>query len=152
MPSSWRSVPHFQQELEYSCVPACLRMVLAHHGDTRAEADLRLLLDTKPTGTRAGNILRLSGDAFEIHVRSSNLTDLQKALSDNQPPIIFLKTGSLDYWKLDIFHAVVLVGLDSQAAAFNDPYFATSPQTTSLQNFEKAWAQTGQFTAFLRRR
>src|SRR5712692_1893993 len=63
MPSSWLNVPHFQQELEYSCVAACARMVLAHHGDIRTEAELRLLLDTQSTGTRAGNLMRLSGDS-----------------------------------------------------------------------------------------
>jgi hypothetical protein len=61
MPSSWLNVPHFQQELEYSCVAACVRMVLAHYGDNRSEAEVRLLLDTQPTGTRAGNVMRLSG-------------------------------------------------------------------------------------------
>ena len=73
MPSSWLNVPHYQQELEYSCVAACVRMVLAHHGDLRTEAELRGLLDTQPTGTRAGNLMRLSGPGFEVHLRSSNL-------------------------------------------------------------------------------
>jgi ABC-type bacteriocin/lantibiotic exporter with double-glycine peptidase domain len=152
MPSSWLEVPHFQQELEYSCVAACVRMVLAHYGDIRTEAELRLLLDTHPTGTRAGNMTRLSGSAFEVYLRPSNLVELQKALADNQPPIVFLKTGSLEYWSMDIFHTVVLIGHDSASVALDDPYFATAPQTTSLQSFEKAWAQTGQFTAFLRPR
>lgn len=52
MPSGWLNVPHHQQELEYSCVAACVRMVLAHYGDIRTEAELRSLLDTQPTGTR----------------------------------------------------------------------------------------------------
>ena len=69
MPSSWLNVPHFQQEFEYSCVAACARMVLAHFGDLRTEADLRLLLDTQPTGTRAGNLMRLSGPALEVFLR-----------------------------------------------------------------------------------
>ena len=47
MPSSWLNVRHFQQELEYSCVAVCAHMVLAHYGDVRSEAELRLLLDTK---------------------------------------------------------------------------------------------------------
>src|SRR5438445_12853876 len=97
MPSSWLKVPHFRQELEYSCIPACVRMVLAHYGAIRTEADLRLLLDTKPTGTRAGNLMRLSGPDFEVHLRSSNLVELQQVLADNQPAIV-LKTGSLQYW------------------------------------------------------
>jgi hypothetical protein len=48
MPSSWLAVPHFRQELESSCVAACVRMVLAHYGDLRSEAELRTLLDTQP--------------------------------------------------------------------------------------------------------
>jgi ABC-type bacteriocin/lantibiotic exporter with double-glycine peptidase domain len=152
MPSGWLSVPHFQQELEYSCVAACARMVLAHHGDVRTEAELRSLLDTQPAGTRAGNRMRLSGPAFEVHLRASSLAELQRVLADRQPPLVFLKTGSLEYWSMDIFHTAVPAGLDPMTAALNDPYFATAPQTTSLQSFEKAWAETGQFTAFLRPR
>jgi ABC-type bacteriocin/lantibiotic exporter with double-glycine peptidase domain len=152
MPSSWLNVPHFQQELEYSCVAACARMVLAHYGDVRTEAELRSLLDTRPTGTRAGNLMRLSGAAFAVFLRPSNVVELQQALAATQPPIVFLKTGLLEYWSMDIFHTAVLLGLDGVTAALNDPYFATAPQTTSLPSFAKAWAETGQFTAFIQPR
>ena len=152
MPSSWLNVPHFQQELEYSCVAACVRMVLAHYGDIRSEAELRLLLDTQPTGTRAGNLMRLSGSAFEVYLRPSNLVELERVLADNQPAIGFLQTGNLEYWSMDIFHTAVVVGVDAITVALLDPYFEMAPQTTSLLSFEKAWAQTGQFTAFLRPR
>lgn len=152
MPSSWLNVPHCHQELEYSCVAACVRMVLAHYGDVRAEAELRSLLDTQPTGTRAGNVMRLSGSVFEVYLRSSNLIELQQVLVDNQPPIVFLRTGPLDYWSMDIFHSAVLIGLDPASAALHDPYWVTGPQTTSLPSFEKAWALTGQFTVFIRPR
>jgi ABC-type bacteriocin/lantibiotic exporter with double-glycine peptidase domain len=152
MPSNSLNVPHFQQELEYSCVATCVRMVLAHYGDVRSEADLRTLLDTQPTGTRAGNVMRPSGPAFEVYLRPSNLAELQAVLTDNQPVIVFLKTGGLDYWSMDIFHTAVLIGLDAMTVALDDPYFATAPQLTSLQSFEKAWAATGQFAAFIRPR
>jgi hypothetical protein len=127
-------------------------MVLAHFGDLRTEAELRSLLDTEPTGTRAGNIMRISGPAFEVYLRPSNMADLQKVLAENQPPIVLMQTGALEYWNADIFHTAVLVGLDPVNAILHDPYFATVPQTTSLQSFEKAWSQTGQFTAFIRPR
>src|SRR5262245_10329223 len=96
MPSGWPTVPHFQQELDYSCVAACARMVLAHYGDVRTEAELRSLLDTRPTGTRAGNLMRLSGPSIEIHLRASNVAELAKALTDNLPPVVFLKSGTLE--------------------------------------------------------
>ena len=152
MPNSWLNVPHFQQEFDYSCVAASVRMVLAHYGDLRTEAELRSLLDTQPTGTRAGNIMRISGSAFEVYLRPSNMTELQKMLAENQPPIVLMQTGSLEYWNMDIFHTAVLIGLDAANVVLNDPYFATAPQTTSLQSFEKAWSQTGQFAAFIRPR
>ena len=152
MPSNWLNVPHFRQELEYSCVAACARMVLAHHGDNRSESELRSLLDTQPTGTPARNVMRLSGAAFEVYLRASNQAELRSALADNQPPVVFLQTGALEYWGMDIFHTAILVGLDDGTAALNDPFFPTAPQTTSLQTFEKAWAATGQFAAFVRPR
>jgi ABC-type bacteriocin/lantibiotic exporter with double-glycine peptidase domain len=152
MPGNWLNVPHAQQELEFSCVAACARMVLAQFGDVRTEAELRLLLDTQPEGTRAGNLMRLSGTTIEVHLRRANLVELQTALADDQPPIVFLQTGALEYWTMDIFHTAVLVGLDATTVALHDPYFATAPQTSSLQSFEKAWSQTGQFTAFIRPR
>jgi ABC-type bacteriocin/lantibiotic exporter with double-glycine peptidase domain len=127
-------------------------MVLAHFGDHRTETELRTLLDTQQTGTRAGNVIRVSSDQFEVYLRSSNLAELQNVLADNQPAIVFLKTGTLEHWSMDIFHTVVLVGFDAMSAAMLDPYFTAAPQTASLASFEKAWAQTGQFTAFIRPR
>jgi len=127
-------------------------MVLAYYGDSRTEVELRLLLDTQPSGTRVGNVMRLSGPAFEVYLRQSSLVELQEVLADKQPPIIFLKTGPLEYWSQDIAHTAVLVSLDSVTVALQDPYFGTAPQTMSLQAFAEAWAQTGQFTAFLRPR
>ena len=81
MPSNWLNVPHFQQKHEYSCVAASLRMVLAHYGDMRSEADLRLLLDTQPTGTRAGNVMRLAESGLEVYLRRSNLVELKTVLA-----------------------------------------------------------------------
>jgi ABC-type bacteriocin/lantibiotic exporter with double-glycine peptidase domain len=127
-------------------------MVLAHYGDRRTEAELRLLLDTQAGGTRVGNVMRLSGSAFEVYLRPSGLVELQAILADHQPVIVFLKTGFLGYWSMDIAHAAVVVGLDATTVALNDPYFAAAPQTTSLQSFEKAWAETGQLTALIRPR
>ena len=44
-------VPHFEQELSYSCLPACIRMVAAFYGVEQSEAALRALLKTRPAGT-----------------------------------------------------------------------------------------------------
>ena len=58
------SVPHYKQEWSYSCVAACVRMVLAHYGQLRTEEEIRQLLGTGPHGTRARAILQVAPLGF----------------------------------------------------------------------------------------
>ncbi len=37
MPNGWLNVPHFRQEFNYSCVAACVRMVMAYYGHNESE-------------------------------------------------------------------------------------------------------------------
>jgi ABC-type bacteriocin/lantibiotic exporter with double-glycine peptidase domain len=136
------SVPHFKQEFDYSCVAACVRMVLAFHGRSFSEADLRQLLDTRPSGTVVRNVLRLASLGFDVQLDSSNLALLAAALMAGTPPIVFFETGPLDYWLRDCAHVAVVVGLEVDAVSLNDPYFDPAPQRTSLTSFLQAWAAT----------
>ncbi len=122
------SVPHYRQEQGASCVAACSRMVLAYHGRTHSEGELRQLLGTGPRGTTARNVERLASLGFEVEVKSSNVAELAVALLAGTPPLVHLDTGSLDYWSTDCAHVAVLVGLDLSTVFLNDPYFDTAPQ------------------------
>ena len=53
------NVPHFKQELPYSCAAACARMVLAYYGALFTEDELRRVLGTQPDGTPARAFLNL---------------------------------------------------------------------------------------------
>ena len=57
------NVPHHKQEQKFSCLAACVRMVLAHYGHTCSEAELRQLLHTDPLGTRARDVLGVASFA-----------------------------------------------------------------------------------------
>lgn len=152
MPNGWLNVPHFKQELNYSCVAACVRMVLAHYGRNESEANLRQLLGTTPHGTRAASVMRVARLGFDVQFGASNLSQMQAALATNVPPIIFLLTGALDYWNVNDAHAVVLVNVDTTTAYLNDPFFDAFPQQTSLASFHQAWATTGHLAAVIRPR
>lgn len=152
MPNSWLDVPHYKQEFPYSCVAACARMMLAHLGCQKTEDELRQLLETKESGTRAGNIMKLATLGFDVALAAANLSQLRDAFVAGNPVMIFLETGPLDYWTLDAAHVVVAVGIDATTVFVNDPFFDTVPQSVTLANFELAWARTGQFAAFVRRR
>src|SRR5690349_15609496 len=135
MPSISLSVPHFKQEYDYSCVAACVRMVLAFYGRICSEADLRQLLGTRPSGTRARNLLHVAALGFDVQLTTSSVALLGAALAAGTPPLVFIETGPLDYWQMDCAHVAVLVGLDDTTVFLNDPYFDTAPQQTSLANF-----------------
>jgi plasmid stability protein len=96
MPSGWLNVPHCRQELNHSCMAACVRMVLAQHGRSVPEADLRQLLGTKLSGTAARNLTAVASLGFDVQLTPSNLTHLRDVLAAGLPPIVFLNTGSLN--------------------------------------------------------
>jgi ABC-type bacteriocin/lantibiotic exporter with double-glycine peptidase domain len=125
-------------------------MVLAYHGRAIAESELRLLLDTQPTGTRARNLESLQTLGFEVTLNSSGLSHLLDALAAGCPPIVFVDTGPLDYWTIDCAHVAVLVGIDEEGVYLNDPFFEAAPQRTSLSGFLKAWALNAHLAAVVR--
>src|SRR5262249_30845833 len=149
MSNGWLNVPHCRQELPSSCVAACVRMVLAHHGCHRTEAELRQLLGTTSGGTPARHLAQVGSLGFRVLLRSSTLSQLQAAVAANRPPIVFLQTGPLPYWTVDIAHVAVFVGADATNVYLNDPFFDSSPQVVPLAGFLQAWAAMEQFTAFL---
>lgn len=150
MPADSLSVPHFRQEWPYSCVAACVRMVLAFYQHAFSEEDLRQLLGTGPHGTRARNILQIVTLGFDVQLGRSTLADLASALAAGTPPIVFLETSSLEYWQQRCDHVAVVVGWDEGAVLLNDPYFETAPQKTSSASFVQAWASNDYHAVFIR--
>ncbi len=49
--------PFYPQERDYSCVPACLRMVLAYNGIYESEDDLVYACCSRPDGTAASDLV-----------------------------------------------------------------------------------------------
>jgi ABC-type bacteriocin/lantibiotic exporter with double-glycine peptidase domain len=144
------SVPHFKQELPFSCLAACVRLVLAYYGRTCSEDEVRRLLSTGPQGTTARAILRVATLGFDVQLRFTNLGELNAALSAGSPPVVFVNTGDLDYWSIDCAHVLVVVGMDVTSLSVNDPHLDSAPQQTSLSGFHQAWAANKCMAAFLR--
>lgn len=150
MPNGSLSVPHYKQEHPYSCLAACVRMVLACHGRDLTEQELRQRLGTQPHGTRAGNVTVIGSLGFDVQIGPSNFAQLQAMLAAGRPPIVFVQTGPLHYWTVNCFHVVVLLGEDGTQVHLNDPFFDAAPQQAPLAQFQSAWALTGHLAAFFR--
>ena len=113
-------------------------MVRAHHGHSSSEGELRQLLNTGSYGAHARDILRVASLGFDVQLQFSSLANLGAALLGRTPPIVFLDTGSLDYWSIDCPHVEVLVGMETAIVSLNDPFFDSAPQKTSLTGFLQA--------------
>ena len=141
-------IPHYEQELNNSCLPACVRMVLAYFGIEKSEQSIRILLKTKPAGTNPVNLTNLRNWDIDTILSSSNLDELQNYLLQEHPTIALLWTGILSYWDsnkyLDYLHAVVVVGYDKENILVNDPAFSNYPKTIPTDEFLEAWSYSQQ--------
>ena len=134
------NVTHFKQSKQYTCVPACVRMILDYLGFDLDEERLAEILFTTPRGTTASNIARIQGIGVDVVLRSTSLFDLHNLLREKVPCIVFLWTGNLEYWNIACWHAVVVVGFDEDAIYINDPFFSDAPKKVVLDSFLEAWS------------
>jgi ABC-type bacteriocin/lantibiotic exporter with double-glycine peptidase domain len=130
--------PSHNQKTPYSCVPACLRMVLASRGMQRSEVELRALCDCTPFGTEALNAVdaarQLGFAGTGKHTLSFDELDAQ--VRRGLYPIAFVNTLPID----GIFagHAVVVTAIDQSRVSVYDPLHGE--RHFSRATFESAWA------------
>jgi ABC-type bacteriocin/lantibiotic exporter with double-glycine peptidase domain len=140
MPSASLNVPHFKQEFQYSCIPACARMVLAFFGSQHTEAELQTLMRTDPNGTPARRLVELRHLGFGVAFVTTDIAGLAAYLTLGLPPVVLLKTASLPHWSESCDHVTVVVGVDDSWVYLNDPYFDSAPQQVSHADFQVAWS------------
>ena len=144
------NVPHYEQELDYSCLPACVRMVLAYYGEEKTESQLRALLKTRPGGTSPVQVmLRLPNVGFEASVQMASKSILQGQLAANHPVIVHVWTELLPHWQGGLIHALTVLEYNDSVVMVNDPAFADAPLTIPTDIFLRAWAATDHLTIII---
>jgi ABC-type bacteriocin/lantibiotic exporter with double-glycine peptidase domain len=139
--------PFYKQETPYSCVPACIRMVLASFGRELSEAALCVLCDCTSFGTEALNavdaVRQLSFAGTGKHTLS--IDELTAQVRQGLYPIVFVNTLPID--GITGGHALVVVGIDQTAVAVYDPLHGERhlPRAT----FESAWAMMHNLTLLI---
>ena len=134
--------PFYEQETVESCLPACLRMVLAERGRMMTEARLRKLCHCKP-GFGA-----LSSDAVTAAIQlgftgseeseSLRLPDLRDALREGIYPIVGVNLSRLrGIWAP---HAQVVVAVTSSFVRVHDPLLGRLRLIPTT--FEAAWGDS----------
>ncbi len=135
---------HHQQEHSASCLAACVVMVLSHWQIEVGEAEVRRIVKTKSySGTHPANLLRLSELGFLAWPFEGTVGDLQQRVRSGMPVIVFLWTGSLQYWAerdgVDYLHAIIVVGWTETDVWVHDPALPEGPIQISWGEFNDAW-------------
>ncbi|HEV2762201.1 MAG TPA: cysteine peptidase family C39 domain-containing protein [Pyrinomonadaceae bacterium] len=123
----------------YSCVPACLRMVLSGFGLNLTEKRLRELCDCTPTfGTNAWQavdaVRQLGFPNTGKHTLS--LAELRRLVQAGKYPVAFISLEPLS--GSEEAHAVVVVRVGTRTVTVYDPL--QGEYTLSRQSFAAAWA------------
>jgi ABC-type bacteriocin/lantibiotic exporter with double-glycine peptidase domain len=135
MPSK---LPFYKQEEPYSCVPACLRMVLAAKGYIVSESILRERCDCTFLGTDALNAVdALRAMGFSNSSKCTmRLTELIMELSVGLYPIVFVNLLPID--GINEPHAVVVTAIDDNNVNLCDPL--KGERLLPRSTFDTAWA------------
>ena len=133
----------YAQELQSSCVAACVRMVLCGLGAQVAEALVRRLIGHTRLGaslTVAQMQLSKAGATALLH-EDWSLDDLRDALRAGYHPIVGVERHLLGYSRA--FHAVVLVDVTSTVVTVLDPLDGPEPRHDGIEAFALAWEMAG---------
>ncbi len=129
--------PFFNQELKYSCVPACLRMVLASFGLNLTEPELREMCDCTVFGTdalKAVDAVRRLGFANSVK-HNLQFSELRTLVENGHFPIAYVNLEPIDVF--DDEHALVVTQISDVAVSVHDPL--RGEREIPIESFLSAW-------------
>jgi ABC-type bacteriocin/lantibiotic exporter with double-glycine peptidase domain len=141
MPNVYIKKPHYKQEKDFSCIPACLKMILEFFNKPVAESDLRKQLKTKPFGTHIINVVSLKEFyGIEAKIEFWSLEELKTHLNSSRIPCIALVwTEYFAHWKQNCLHSVIVIGYSNEHVIINDPIFDEKEFLVPFDDFINAW-------------
>lgn len=130
--------PFYEQEKDSSCLPACLRMVLAHRGIFLSEKQVRELCGWRPQASVSSTAVvataRALGFIYSREDYGLRLHDLRDALRSGLFPIVGIDLQVYGRFGL---HAQVAVSMTTRGIRVHDPLLGRF--MTGLLVFEDAW-------------
>jgi ABC-type bacteriocin/lantibiotic exporter with double-glycine peptidase domain len=135
-------VPYFKQNRDYTCGPACLRMVLAYYGIEQDEVTLTMLCGTNVFGTSARQIVGVA-QHFGPEARLTffeTLATLTAVLAEGIPVLAAIDAGEM-YEREEFKHSrhmIVVLAVNATSVRCHDPIMGENV-TVTLEAFERAW-------------
>ena len=111
--------PYFPQAYPFSCVPACLRMILAAFNFEISEPELRSLCKCDETGTTPSNAVKAAKECgFNSYKANLTFDELKEEISVNNLAIVFLRLPVTEDFSN---HAVIVFKITKGKVLVLDP-------------------------------
>src|SRR3972149_1952021 len=123
LPMPLLPVSHLEQQRPGDCLAACAAMVLDFLAVQADFQSLIRVLRIQPHGASFRNLEYLEALGVSVLIEPGELATLRAHLERGLPPIAFVATRQLSYWKEATGHAVVVVGIEGTQIYLNDPAF-----------------------------
>lgn len=137
------AVPHFRQATSYTCLPACVRMVLAYWGYDYSEEELVAIFGIRPyVGTLVENVvtgLEKLGYSVKWFERTT-FPELRQLINGRWPVIVLLRAKDLQPDGRG-YHALVVFGVEAGRLFCHDPLL-DKPRVFTIPAFRAIWANT----------
>ncbi len=135
-------VPYHKQNRDYTCGPACLRMVLEYYDSYQDEISITKLCGTTIAGTSLSEIAN-AADGFGLQATwktSATLKDLKSAIKQARPVIAMVDARILHGLEIPIpaGHMIVIFAIEKNKIRFHDPQLGHDQQV-SISNFSASW-------------
>lgn len=129
--------PYFQQAYPFSCVPACLKMVLASLGCDISEAELRSLSECDETGTSPSKAveaaIQCGFDAYQANLTIEELTEI---IAEKLTPVVFIRFSTA----VNYSHAIVVYQITSKEVYALDPS-EIGERKIKITEFTEIWSR-----------
>ncbi|MCP4361618.1 MAG: hypothetical protein GY796_26710 [Chloroflexi bacterium] len=85
---------------------------------------------------------KLQSIGLQVDYREWSITELNTAIENDKPVVIFVRTGFMDIWQEDFAHAIVIVGIEPEHQFWiNDPAKKQALLPISWDGLLAAWAK-----------
>ncbi|MCL4304065.1 MAG: C39 family peptidase [Anaerolineae bacterium] len=142
----------YPQRQQTECLAACAAMVLAYLQVRASYKRLIKLLRIGPAGAPFRNLRYLESLGLSVSIERGEIETLRERVEHGFPPIVFVNTKELPYWRETTGHAMVVVGFDEDLIYLNDPAFADAPQIIPVSEFDLAWLELDQFYVIIEKK
>ncbi len=141
-------LPFHRQERPYSCVNACLRIILEYHRIEVSEQELQDKCYTTELGTYADDIIScLKCYGFHARLLELDMFDLKRYIKDNIFPVLYINLYPV-YGQYSN-HAVIVEKVDRTTVLFLDPLRGVTELKLDL--FNKCWDIAGNLGIIIQR-